>query len=95
MYQAEKCDKHLKKEYLLEKQSIALRHKICSIQLKNKRKLSINEELFAKITASLNFDGTVNILDQLDDLLPQNVVVTALVMKDSGTLCIIRLEKGK
>lgn len=84
----------MKIEYLLETQSVALRHKTCSIQIKNKRKLNINEELFSKITTSLSFNGTANILEQLDHLLPQNVVVTALVMTDLSTLCIIRLEKG-
>lgn len=94
LFQTENTNQRLKIEYLLETQSIALRHKACSIQIKNKRKLNINEDMFNKITQSLSFDAK-DMLSKLETLLPANVVVSALILADMNTLCVVRIEKGK
>ncbi len=94
LFKTENTNQRLKMEYLLETQSIGLRHKACSIQIKNKRKLNINDDLFTKITSSLSFDAK-DMISRLEALLPSNVVVSALILTDMNTLCVVRIEKGK
>ena len=98
LFEAEKQNPKLRIEYLLETQSIALRHKACSIQIKNKRKLNINVSLYEKITSSLSFNSSVaghDFLNKIEKQLPSSCVASALVLVDAKTLYVIRLEKGE
>ena len=64
-----------------------------SIQIKNKRKMNINEELFARITDALSFESK-DMVGSIEKLMPNNCVVTELVLVDMKTLCVVRVEKG-
>jgi hypothetical protein len=91
-------DSRQKISYLLETQSIALRHKICSIQLKHKRKATIDLGIYEKLLNSVSFNNTCANKDYLmnfvDKVLPENCVVVSLVLIDSTDLFIVRLEKN-
>ena len=82
--------------HLLETQSIALRHKACAIQIKQKRKSSIEMSVFEKLTNSLSFKGDVNteyLSNFINHILPSNSVVVALVLNSVNDLFVIRLER--
>ena len=89
---------HYKKiMHLLETQSIALRHRACAIQIKQKRKSSIEQPLFEKLTSSLAFNGDLNteyLNNFVNKILPNNTVVVALVLNNMSDLYIVRLERG-
>jgi len=93
LFESEASDKRLQIEYLLETQSVALRHKACSIQIKNKRKANIDEELFARITDALSFERK-DIVTTIEKMMPKNCVATALILVEMKTLCVVRVEKG-
>lgn len=90
-------ENNLKVSYLLETQSIALRHKACSIQIKQKRKSTIEPNMFNKVMNSLSFDSlNSNYLNKfVNEILPNNCVVVGLVLSDMNDLYIIRLERSK
>ncbi len=55
--------------------------------------MDINEELFARITDALSFESRI-VVANIEKLMPNNCVVTALVLVDMNTLCVVRVEKG-
>jgi hypothetical protein len=105
LYQNE-ADPKRKCSYLLETQSIALRHKACSIQIKHRRKSAIDTQLYEKLLSSLSFSkvgpfgdsqsslNQVDLINFVEKILPHSCVVVALVLIDSNQLCLIRLEVG-
>lgn len=94
LFESESLNNKLKIEYLLETQSIALRHKACSIQIKNKRKSLIDSNQFERITSSLVFNNKFSLYDKIEKMLPNNFVVVSLVLVDFSTLYAVRLESG-
>ena len=91
------ADSKQKISFLLETQSIALRHKICSIQLKHKRKSNIDVEIYEKLLNTVSFGSNVankdSLINFVDKILPSNCVVVSLVLIDNVDLFIVRLEK--
>ena len=89
-------DTRLKIEYLLETQSVALRHKACSIQLRQKRKSVIDLNLYDRITGYLTFDSSssISLLSKIENNLPNDYVVVALVLVDLNELYLVRIEFG-
>jgi len=55
--------------------------------------MNINQELFARITDALSFESRI-VVASIEKLMPNNCVVTALVLVDMKTLCVVRVEKG-
>ncbi|CAF0715451.1 unnamed protein product [Brachionus calyciflorus] len=98
MYNSEASGKNdLKKKcfYLLETQSIALRHKACSIQYKHRRKGTQDAKLIDVLLSNLSFDS-VNYLDEfIDEILPENCVVISLVLDEMDGLYVARFESKK
>ena len=41
------------------------------------------------------FFQITDMISRLEALLPSNVVVSALILTDMNTLCVVRIEKGK
>lgn len=84
--------------YLLETQSIALRHKACAIQIKQKRKSNIELPVFEKLTSSLSFNSDLSseyLSNFVNHILPESSVVVALVLSNMNDLYIIRLERNE
>ena len=96
LFESEQSNNKIKIEYLLETQSIALRHKACSIQIKNKRKSLIDVTQFERITSSLFFDThkPLGLFDKIEKSLPSNFVVVSLVLIHFTDLYLVRLETG-
>jgi hypothetical protein len=96
LFESEKSNSKLKIEYLLETQSIALRHKACSIQIKNKRKSLIDLTQFERITSSLFFNThkPLSLFDKIEKSLPSNFVVVSLILINFTDLHLVRLEAG-
>jgi len=90
-------DIYKKVMHLLETQSIALRHKACAIQIKQKRKSNIELPVFEKLTSSLSFNSDLNseyLSNFIKHILPDNSVVVALVLNNVNDLFIVRLERN-
>ena len=90
-------DTNKKVMQLLETQSIALRHKACAIQIKQKRKSNIELPVFEKLTSSLSFNsdlGSEYLSNFINNILPDNSVVVALVLNNMNDLYIVRLERN-
>jgi hypothetical protein len=77
----------LKTTYLLETQSIALRHKSCSIQIKNKRKSQINLNLYENLNKFISFNTDLNDFydSTLNRIIPTDYTIIAFVLIDSTT----------
>lgn len=83
--------------HLLETQSIALRHKACSIQIKHKRKSNIDLKIFDTLIQSLSFSCSSNreyFSNFLQNILPDDCVVVGLLLGDADDLYLIRIEKS-
>jgi hypothetical protein len=83
--------------YLLETQSIALRHKACSIQLKHKRKSTIDLKSFETLIQALSFANSFNreyLNNFLSKILPSDCVVISLMLSEQDDLYLIRIEKA-
>jgi len=99
LFENENSNNKLKIEYLLETQAIALRHKACSIQIKNKRKSLIDTNHFEKVTKAIVFKNlganiTDSLFDQIEKHLPDNFVVVSLVLIDYTDLYVVRIESN-
>lgn len=88
-------DDSQKAAYLLETQSIALRHKAISVHLKHKRKNPVDPALSERFVKALSFgpkdlDGFVN------QTLPPDLCVLSLILSpDERDLILVRLERGE
>jgi hypothetical protein len=78
-------NKKLKATYLLETQSIALRHKSCSIQIKSKRKSQINLNLYENLNKFISFNADLNTFydSTLNQNIPKDYTIIAFVLIDS------------
>jgi len=97
LFEKENLNNKLKIEYLLETQAIGLRHKACSIQIKNKRKSLIDSNHFEKMTKAIVFKNSAanisdSLFDQIEKHLPDYFVVVSLVLKDNTDLYVVRIE---
>lgn len=81
--------------FLLETQSIALRHKACSIQLKHKRKGTQDSKLIEMMLSNLAFNTKDYFDEFINKIIPENCVVISLVLNDKDDLYLIRLESRK
>lgn len=83
--------------YLFETQSIALRHKACSVQLKHKRKSMADSKIFDTLMSSVSFN-CAEIKDYLEhfleNVLPPDFVCVSLILDpETNNFYLIRLEK--
>ena len=80
--------------YLLETQSIALRHKACSIYIKNKRKSTIDLNLYEILLNSISFNKKSLFkfyLTNLQTQIPANWTIISLILNENN-LYLVRLE---
>ena len=82
--------------YLLDTQSIALRHKACSIHIKNKRKSAINLDIYENLVNVISFNKKslfqfyfTNIQTQV----PSNWTIISLIMNENQ-LYLVRIERN-
>lgn len=95
LYESESITKNELKEkcfYLLETQSIALRHKACSIQHKHKRKGTQDPKLIEMMLSNLSFNSGNHLDEFIEKVLPENCVVISLVLGESDDLYLCRFE---
>ena len=83
--------------YLFETQSVALRHKACSVQLRHKRKSMADSKIFNTLMTSISFnciDVQEYLVNFLEKFLPSDFVCVSLILDpDANNLYLIRLEK--
>ena len=91
-------DETKKLSYLLETQSIALRHKAYAIHMKHRRKSSIDPSLSENFVNSISFKHSSDlnhIQSFMQRLLPKDLCVLALVLvPEEMDLYLVRLEKS-
>lgn len=95
LYKSENVHKNDLKEkcfYLLETQSIALRHKACSIQHKHKRKGTQDPKLIEIMLSNLSFNSGNHLDEFIENILPESCVVISLVLGESDDLYLTRFE---
>lgn len=95
LYKSESVHKNELKEkcfYLLETQSIALRHKACSIQHKHKRKGTQDPKLIEVMLSNLSFNSGNHLDEFIEKILPDSCVVISLVLGESDDLYLARFE---
>jgi len=87
---------YTKVAYLLETQSIALRHKACAIQIKNKRKSLIDAKLYDQLNSLLAFNTDLKkfYCAYLNDHLPNDWSIISIILLDNFDMYLVRLEKN-
>jgi hypothetical protein len=84
--------------YLLEHQSIALRHKSYAIHMKHRRKNTMNTILSAKFTEAIQFTPNLDpssLKNMIENSLPKNLSILALILlPEKNDLYLVRLEKS-